>query len=103
MKARRVVGVAAALAVASSMAGSYGLWTGVAHATSNNTTYAQPTWWRKYQDLSVRGAAQSRRTSLVTVGTNVDVSNESTPQSETAIQVDPTNSAHLVAGSNEIV
>src|SRR5438477_8342163 len=37
-----------------------------------------------------------------TVGTNVNVSNEAGPQSETDIAIDPTDSNHLIGGSNSI-
>lgn len=75
-----------------------------AHAASNNTTYSEPTWWQKYQTMS-KGEQQrsSAASSTTTVGSNVDISNEPTPQSETAIAIDPTNTLHLVGGSNEIV
>ena len=61
-----------------------------------------PSWWSKYQYLSthttgVAGASKSSK-----VGTNVDVSNEAYPQSETSIAIDPSNPTHLVSGSNEI-
>src|SRR6185295_16644239 len=37
-----------------------------------------------------------------TVGTNVNVSNEAGPQSETDIAIDPTDPNHLIGGSNSI-
>lgn len=64
-----------------------------------------PTWWAKYLAVS---SPSSRFSTLpsglasVTVGANVDVSNEPGPQSETSIAVNPANPAQLVAGSNEI-
>jgi hypothetical protein len=38
----------------------------------------------------------------VTVGANIDVSNEPGPQSETSITINPNNPSELVGGSNEI-
>src|SRR5258707_10463226 len=43
------------------------------------------------------GATQS-----VAVGSNVDVSNEPGPQSETSIAINPSARSQIVAGSNEI-
>jgi hypothetical protein len=77
--------------------------TSTAHAAGNNTSYSQPTWWAKYQALTGKGAASGKAQARTSVGANVDVSNETTPQSETSIAIDPSNSARLVAGSNEIV
>src|SRR4029453_4691792 len=64
-------------------------------------TSRDPTWWQKYQfiqagaDLGPVGASPS-----VTVGANVNVSNECGPQSEACITMfDPEN---IPAGSNEI-
>ncbi len=60
-----------------------------------------PTWWQKYQfiqagaDLGPVGASPS-----VTVGANVNVSNECGPQSETFITMFDTET--IAAGSNEI-
>ena len=61
-----------------------------------------PSWWSKYQYLSTHTPAVSGPNKSVKVGTNVDVSNEAYPQSETSIAIDPSNPAHLVSGSNEI-
>jgi hypothetical protein len=41
-------------------------------------------------------------TKSVSVGANLDISNETGPQSETAIAVNPSNPSQIVAGSNEI-
>ncbi len=60
-----------------------------------------PTWWEKYQfiqagaDLGALGT-----TSSVTLGSNVDISNECGPQSETYITM--LNGKTMAAGSNEI-
>ena len=74
-------------------------------ASSATSSYNVPTWWAKYQGLlNGTSALQSPTSSgLVTVGSNVDVSNEDTPQSETSITVNPNTPSILVGGSNEIV
>jgi hypothetical protein len=63
-----------------------------------------PTWWEKYQFLLKNGSDPSPRAtvSALSVGTNVDVSNECGPQSETFITINPSNPTMLAAGSNEI-
>src|SRR5215469_9657804 len=62
-----------------------------------------PTWWQKYQRLLDRGAGSAAGTSSsVTVGSNVDVSNECGPQSETFITLNHANPQTLAAGSNEL-
>ncbi len=66
----------------------------------NNTK--DPTWWDKYQYILNNGSAAAAGTpASVSVGTNVDVSNECGPQSETYIAVSPNGKA-LAGGSNEI-
>jgi len=72
-------------------------------SSSSNTSYNQPTWWAKYQRLLQGTTSSSSRTKPLSVGTNVDMSNEDTPQSETSITVNPNNPKVLVGGSNEIV
>ncbi len=68
----------------------------------NNTTH-DPTWWAKYQYLSQNtGSRESVSTSSPTADTNVDVSNECGPQSETFITLNPASSNSLAAGANEI-
>ncbi len=63
----------------------------------------KPSWWAKYRYLRKHGVvAASPATASISVGGNVDVSNEPGPQSETSIAIDPSNPARLVAGSNEI-
>ena len=63
----------------------------------------QPTWWQKYQTLLKNGAGNGAGpSSLVTVGSNVDLSNECGPQSETFITLNHQNTNMLAAGSNEI-
>jgi hypothetical protein len=77
-------------------------------ATSGDTSspYNLPTWWAKYQTVSAKGfapPAPSGPTQRVTVGANVDMSNEPGPQSETSIAIDPSSPSRLVGGSNEII
>ncbi len=77
-----------------------------AHASSAtaSSAYTQPTWWAKYQQLLKQTAPASASSSgSLTVGANVDVSNEDTPQSETSITINPNNPKILVGGSNEII
>lgn len=70
----------------------------MAQNTSN-----KPSWWAKYQYLSSHtAAANAGTTTSISVGANVDVSNECGPQSETFIVTNPLNSQNLGAGSNEI-
>src|SRR5215470_9322487 len=76
--------------------------TGV-HARSATSSYNQPTWWAKYQKLLQGPSNSSSQTQPLSVGANVDMSNEDTPQSETSITVNPNNPSRLVGGSNEIV
>ncbi len=62
-----------------------------------------PTWWDKYQFILNNGADVAPvSTSSVSVGGNVDVSNECGPQSETFITINPNSTQVLAAGSNEI-
>ncbi len=77
--------------------------TGVHAQSSNNSPYSLPTWWAKYQALLKRTTGSASQTNALSVGANVDVSNEDTPQSETSITVNPKNPDMLVGGSNEIV
>src|SRR5712664_943761 len=68
----------------------------------NNTTH-NTTWWAKYQYLSQKAASPGGvPSSSLTVGGNVDVSNECGPQSETYITLNPASLKSLAAGSNEI-
>jgi hypothetical protein len=62
-----------------------------------------PTWWDKYTYLAKNGVAgDGSTTGSITSGSNVDVSNECGPQSETFITLDTRNPKSLAAGSNEI-
>jgi len=74
-----------------------------ANASSAASPYSLPTWWAKYQRLLQQTVGSSSTTSTLSVGANVDMSNEDTPQSETSITVNPNNPNMLVGGSNEIV
>src|SRR5262245_46972529 len=70
--------------------------------SAGNTTH-DPTWWDKYQFILNNGADSApAATNSVSFGSNVDVSNECGPQSETFITIDPNKTKVLAAGSNEI-
>jgi hypothetical protein len=70
---------------------------------AQSKTNHNPTWWAKYQYLSQNAASLGGgQGSSLTVGSNVDVSNECGPQSETFITINPASSKLLAAGSNEI-
>jgi len=62
-----------------------------------------PTWWDKYQFL-LNNAPDPLVTfqASASTSTNVDVSNECGPQSETFIAINPRSPKQLAAGSNEI-
>src|SRR5205085_8816092 len=62
-----------------------------------------PTWWDKYTYLAKNGpAGDGSTTGSISSGSNVDVSNECGPQSETFITLDTRSPKSLAAGSNEI-
>jgi hypothetical protein len=62
-----------------------------------------PTWWSKYQHLSTNGAKPAGvPAGSVQIGSNIDMSNECGPQSETFIAVNPANVTNVAGGSNEI-
>jgi hypothetical protein len=62
-----------------------------------------PTWWDKYQFILNNGPETGTTGSAsISYGTNVDVSNECGPQSETFITLNPSQPKMLAAGSNEI-
>ena len=73
------------------------------YASPAASPYSLPTWWAKYQRLLQQTVGSSSTTNTLSVGANIDVSNEDTPQSETSITVNPKNPTVLVGGSNEIV
>jgi len=71
--------------------------------TAAESATHDPTWWDKYQFILNSGSDGSAgNTGSVSFGTNVDVSNECGPQSETFITIDPNKPKTLAAGSNEI-
>jgi hypothetical protein len=74
---------------------------GKAHAATPSS-YDQLTWWAKYQALLKGNLGSAATSKPLSVGPNVDVSNEDGPQSETSITVNPNNSNAIVGGSNEI-
>jgi len=72
-------------------------------AMSQSNTPNNPTWWNKYQYLSTHSAnGNAGPGNSVSVGPNVDVSNECGPQSETYITVNTGKPKNLAGGSNEI-
>jgi hypothetical protein len=76
-----------------------------APASAGSTTNSpdKPTWWDKYQYLAKNGPMNCQAANAsITVGANVDVSNECGPQSETYITLNPNQPKTLAAGSNEI-
>src|SRR2546429_9858179 len=75
---------------------------GKAYAAASSS-YDQPTWWAKYQTLLNGNSGPASTSKQLSVGPNVDVSNEDGPQSETSITVNPNNPNMLVGGSHEIV
>jgi hypothetical protein len=73
-----------------------------ADAQSTGGTH-NPTWWAKYQYLAQNGPMSGGAPIASTsVGTNVDVSNECGPQSETYVTLNPKGPSTLTGGSNEI-
>src|SRR5215467_2513540 len=69
------------------------------------SAYSRPTWWPKLETVSAPGFQPlpgPGKTSSVSVGSNIDVSNEPGPQSETSIAINPASPNQIVAGSNEI-
>lgn len=62
-----------------------------------------PTWWDKYQFIANNSFTEgASTTSSLSLGSNVDVSNECGPQSETYIALNTSRPKTLAAGSNEI-
>src|SRR6266496_2861445 len=78
--------------------------TGWAANSQTRVGTTHPTWWAKYLAVSSRAVESSQVTVTpsVSVGANVDMSNEEGPQSETSIAINPSNPSQLVGGSNEI-
>jgi hypothetical protein len=70
---------------------------------AQNNSKHNPTWWDKYEYLAKNGStAGGGATTSVTFGSNVDISNECGPQSETFITINPSQTKMVAAGSNEI-
>jgi hypothetical protein len=93
----------AALAATASIAAAAGSNVTGGSAAGGNSNL--PTWWTKLQVVSAPGfrpAGEGHPAGSVSVSTNVDVSNETGPQSETSIAINPNNGSQIVAGANEI-
>ncbi|MFN2599308.1 MAG: sialidase family protein, partial [Pyrinomonadaceae bacterium] len=72
-------------------------------AFPQTNTQNNPTWWDKYQYMkNNQPLGDGGATSSLSFGSNVDVSNECGPQSETYITLNSANAKMLAAGSNEI-
>ena len=70
---------------------------------AQNGNSHNPTWWDKYTYIANNGPmGGGDSTSSLSVGSNVDVSNECGPQSETFITINQSKPKTLAAGSNEI-
>jgi hypothetical protein len=75
----------------------------VAPAAQAQRDPKDPTWWDKYAYLAKNGPlGVSGATTSIASGSNVDVSNECGPQSETYITLDTSSPKRLAGGSNEI-
>src|SRR5258708_36995626 len=61
-----------------------------------------PRWWNKYQYLLQHGPSALASSSGLSVGANVEVSNECGPQRETFIALKASQPHMLAGGSNEI-
>src|SRR5438270_6614228 len=71
-------------------------------AIADSSTH-NPTWWDKYEFIKNNSVDASAGSSAsISFGSNVDVSNECGPQSETFIALNPKQPKILAAGSNEI-
>src|SRR5437870_8606625 len=70
---------------------------------AQTNTQNNPTWWEKYQFIQNNGPiAGGGTTASVADGSDVDVSNECGPQSETYVAINTANAKQLAGGSNEI-
>ena len=77
--------------------------TGAAQNGKLTDNTSVPNWWEKYEYLLNNGASTGGgKTNSTTVKSNVDVSNECGPQSETYVTINPANPKNLAGGSNEI-
>jgi hypothetical protein len=82
---------------------SFALALAIASPVLAQSASHDPTWWDKFLYISNNGPdALQTTTAAPTSGTNVDVSNECGPQSETFIAINPSNPKQLAGGSNEI-
>jgi hypothetical protein len=73
-----------------------------AKVSAQNSSH-DPTWWSKYEFIRDNGGdAAPLSTTSTAVGSNVDVSNECGPQSETFITINQNKPKILAGGSNEI-
>jgi len=73
-----------------------------AAALAQNSSHS-PTWWDKYTYLAKNGpVGEGGSISSISFGSNVDLSNECGPQSETFITLNSRAPKMLAAGSNEI-
>jgi len=74
----------------------------LAPVSAQNSSH-DPTWWSKYEFIRDNGGdAAPLSTSSTAVGSNVNVSNECGPQSETFITINQNKPKMLAGGSNEI-
>lgn len=72
-------------------------------ALAGTSSPNNPTWWDKYEYLKNNPPlGDTAATSSLSFGSNVDVSNECGPQSETYIALNLANPKQLAGGSNEI-
>src|SRR5947208_6871795 len=72
-------------------------------AAQSTSSPNNPAWWSKYQYLAANGPLSGGApASATSFGSNVDVSNECGPKSETFITLNPNGPRQLTAGSNEI-
>jgi hypothetical protein len=72
-------------------------------AFAQKSSSHNPTWWDKYQYIANNGPTDGGGTTFsISFGSNVDVSNECGPQSETFITLNTARPKALAAGSNEI-
>ena len=81
-----------------------GLFATVLVSAQNSNNSFPPRWWAKYQTLLQNGAGGGAGLNIPApvVGTNVDVSNECGPQSETFVTLNTQNANSVAGGSNEI-
>jgi hypothetical protein len=81
-----------------------GILSAVSLCAQNGNSSSTPLWWAKYQTLLQHGANASAGNTVSTpaVGSNIDVSNECGPQSETYVTLNTLNPQALAGGSNEI-